>query len=189
METTKIRLGGKEYNVLVARTEEEREQGLQNVESMEADEGCLFIHPEVGHVDYWMVDTDIPLSIIFIGEDKEVISVQEGVPNTEDYISEDNVKYVVELNAGADVEPRDILEIDGEDDFSDEEISMDPNKMYIIGSDGKPITISDLYRAAELGIDTLEELCEIRTRYGSLEKFLCLTILLHHSYHIFQVHF
>jgi uncharacterized membrane protein (UPF0127 family) len=138
METTKIKLGGKEYNVLVARTEEEREQGLQNVESMEADEGCLFIHPEVGHVDYWMVDTDIPLSIIFIGEDKEVISVQEGVPNTEDYISEDNVKYVVELNAGADVEPGDILEIDGEDDFSDEEISMDPNKMYIIGSDGKP---------------------------------------------------
>lgn len=86
-----------------------------------------------------MLDTDIPLDIIFIDENKEVISVKEGVPNTTDYISEDGVKYVLELNQGSIVEPGDILEIDGEDDFCESpDLELEPNKMYIIGSDGKP---------------------------------------------------
>jgi uncharacterized membrane protein (UPF0127 family) len=52
METIKIKIAGKVYNVLAARTEEEREQGLQNVEEMDDDEGCIFFHPEVEDVTY-----------------------------------------------------------------------------------------------------------------------------------------
>lgn len=139
METIQIKIAGKKYNVLAARTEEEREQGLQNVEEMDDNEGCLFFHPEVEHVDYWMVDTYIPLDIIFIDENKEVISVKQGKPESEDYISEDGVKYVLELNVNSGVEPGDVLEIDGEDDFDESpDITLEPNKMYIIGSDGQP---------------------------------------------------
>lgn len=139
METIQIKIAGKKYNVLAARTEEEREQGLQNIEELEKDEGCLFFQPEVEHVDYWMVDTDIPLDIIFIDENKEVISVKEGIPNSEDYISEDGVKYVLELNKDSGVEYGDVLEIDSEDDFSEEpDLNLEPNKMYIIGSNGQP---------------------------------------------------
>lgn len=37
-----VQIGNKVYNLLVAETEEEKERGLQNVESMEPDEGMLF---------------------------------------------------------------------------------------------------------------------------------------------------
>ena len=84
-----------------------------------------------------MNDCNLYLDIIFINEDKEVISVKQGIPNTTDYISEDNVKYVLELNQNSPVEPGDILEIDGEDDYT-EDFELEPNKMYIIGSDGTP---------------------------------------------------
>ena len=47
-----------------------------------------------------------------------------------------------------------------------------PKKDHIKGPDGNPISIDDLYRAAELEITSLEELCAIHTRYGSLEQFL-----------------
>ena len=47
-----------------------------------------------------------------------------------------------------------------------------PRKEQITGPDGNPVTVDDLYRAAELDISTLEDLCAIRTRYGSLDKFL-----------------
>lgn len=47
-----------------------------------------------------------------------------------------------------------------------------PKREQITGSDGNPVTVDDLYRAAELEISTVEDLCAIRTRYGSLEKFL-----------------
>ncbi len=140
METIKIKIEKKPYKVLAARTEEERAQGLQEVEEMDNDEGCIFFYDEPQHVDFWMKDCDIPLDIIFFGEDKEVISVKKGKPNNEDFISEDNVKYVVELNAGSDVEPGDILEVGSDDDYVDEEsdLELEPNTMYVIGSDGQP---------------------------------------------------
>lgn len=138
METIKIKINNKIYNVLAARSEEEREQGLQNVIEMDDNEGCLFFHPEVENVDYWMEDTYLPLDIIFIDSDKEVISVKQGEPESKDFISEKGVKYVLELNKDSGVEAGDILEIDGEDDFSEDEVELEPNKMYIIGSDGTP---------------------------------------------------
>lgn len=138
METIKVKINNKIYNVLAARSEEEREQGLQNVVEMDNDEGCLFFHPKVEDVDYWMEDTYLPLDLIFIDADKEVISVKQGEPESEDFISEKGVKYVLELNKNSGVEPGDILEIDGEDDFSEDGVELEPNKMYIIGSDGTP---------------------------------------------------
>ena len=138
METIKIKINNKTYDVLAARSEEEREQGLQNVVEMDDNEGCLFFHPEVKNVDYWMQNTYLPLDLIFIDADKEVISVKQGEPESEDFISEKGVKYVLELNKNSGVEPGDILEIDGEDDFSEEGVELEPNKMYIIGSDGTP---------------------------------------------------
>lgn len=83
-----------------------------------------------------MKDTDLPLDIIFFNEDYEAISIKKGEPNTEDFISEDDVKYVVELNRGSDVEPGDILDLDEDEDSP--ELDLDPNTMYIIGSDGEP---------------------------------------------------
>ena len=138
METIKIKINNKIYNVLAARSEDEREQGLQNVVEMDNDECCLFFHPEVKNVDYWMKDTYLPLDLIFIDDNKEVISVKQGKPESEDFISEKGVKYVLELNKNSGVEPGDILEIDGEDDFSEDGVELEPNKMYIIGSDGTP---------------------------------------------------
>lgn len=139
METIKIKIAHKKYNVFVAKTEEEKEKGLMNVESLGEREGCLFFYSEPEDVIFWMKDTKIPLDIIFIDSDKEVISVKEGKPMSEDYIYESDVKYVLELNKDSGVEKGDVLEIDKEDDL-DEDVdkTLEPNKMYIIGSDGKP---------------------------------------------------
>ena len=49
---TKIKINNKIYNVLVARTEEERICGLTGVLELDDDEGMLFIHPISEHVDY-----------------------------------------------------------------------------------------------------------------------------------------
>jgi len=139
MEKIKIKINNKIYNVFAARDEDEREQGLQNVDRLEDDEGCLFFYSSPEDVSYWMRNTNIPLDIIFIDKNKEVISVKEGIPNSLDYISENNVKYVLELNRNSGVEVGDILKVLKNDDFSeDEELDLDPNKLYIIGPDGKP---------------------------------------------------
>lgn len=108
----KIEIGDKEYNVTCARTEEERIKGLQGVTELKDDEGMLFFFEEPQTVGFWMKDTKVPLDIIFISEDMEVISVYQGEPENENIAEEDNVKFVLEVNQGSGIEEGDELDIE-----------------------------------------------------------------------------
>lgn len=134
-EKVEISINDEDYDVLVFRTEEEKEIGLQNVESMDDDEGGIFVYDKPQHVDFWMKDTSIPLDIIFVDENNTVISVKQGEPNSEEYISEDNVKYVIELNANSGIKSGDKVIFE---DYTEIINGLDVNKMYVIGEDGKP---------------------------------------------------
>jgi uncharacterized membrane protein (UPF0127 family) len=123
----KIEIGDKEYNVTCARTEEERIKGLQGVTELKDDEGMLFFFEEPQTVGFWMKDTKVPLDIIFISEDMEVISVYQGEPENESIAEEDNVKFVLEVNQGSGIEEGDELDIE-----EDEELP----KMKVIAPDG-----------------------------------------------------
>lgn len=131
MNKIDIKIGNKEYEVLVAETEEEKTKGLQDVEELDDDEGMLFVYNEPQQVVFWMQDTTIPLDIVFINDDFEVISIQKGVPLSEDLIAEDNVLYVLEVSQNSGIQVGDILEFDD----LDEDIEI--NEMYIIGPNGK----------------------------------------------------
>lgn len=112
----KIEIGDKEYNVEVARTKEEKIKGLQEKESLGENEGMLFIYDEPQELAFWMKDTAIPLDIVFIDEDGEVISVQQGQPYDETLLEEDGVMYVLEVNQNSGIQPGDELDIEEDDD-------------------------------------------------------------------------
>lgn len=112
----KIEIGDKEYNVEVARTEEEKIKGLQEKESLGENEGMLFIYDEPQELAFWMKDTAIPLDIVFIDEDGEVISVQQGQPYDETLLEEDGVMYVLEVNQNSGIQPGDELDTEEDDD-------------------------------------------------------------------------
>lgn len=135
MKTIQIEINDKEYNVLVAQTEIEKEQGLMNVEEMDSDEGMLFVYNYPHKAEFWMYQTSIPLDIIFINSGWEVVSVKKGMPYDETILSEDNVQYVLELNQNSGVKPGD--EIDVEDDELSPGKDLPTNKMYVYGSDGE----------------------------------------------------
>lgn len=124
----KIEIGDKEYNVKVAKTEEEREKGLQNVKELPEDEGMLFIFDNPQTVGFWMKDTLIPLDIIFINEDMEVISIYKGKSRNEDIAEEDDVKYVLEVNQNSGIKEGDELDIEDDEDIP---------TMKVIGSNGE----------------------------------------------------
>ena len=130
---TTVRVGKKSFRVIVAETDQEKENGLSGVEEMDDDEGMLFVYDEPQHLDFWMKDCDLTLSIIFLDEKKTVISNQKGLPNTEDFISEDNAKYVLEVNYTEDIKLGDKAVFN-----LGEEFEMDPEKLYILGEDGTP---------------------------------------------------
>lgn len=75
----------------------------------------LFYFDPPEDVQFWMKDVDIPLDIIFIDDDEEVIKVQEGIPNDETFIEASGVAYVLEVNANSGIQVGDELDLDEEE--------------------------------------------------------------------------
>lgn len=126
-----IEIGDKTYKVKIAKTEEEKQKGLQGVKELPEDKGMLFIYDKPQTVGFWMEDTEIPLDIIFIDEDYEVISIYQGKPNDETIVEEDNVQFVLEVNQNSGIKEGDELYIDDEEE-SDSKLPA----MQVLAPDG-----------------------------------------------------
>lgn len=107
-----IEIGNKEYKVQEARTDEEKEKGLQGVTELPEDEGMLFYFDPPEDVSMWMKNTKIPLDIIFINDDDEVVYVGEGIPDSEEKITVQDVAFVLEVNKGSGIKEGDELEFE-----------------------------------------------------------------------------
>jgi uncharacterized membrane protein (UPF0127 family) len=64
-----IEIGNKEYKVKEAKSDSEKEKGLQGVKELSEDEGMLFYFDPPQDVSFWMKGVEIPLDIIFINDD------------------------------------------------------------------------------------------------------------------------
>lgn len=129
MKQCKIEIGDKEYSVRIAVTDQEQSDGLKNIDKLFDNEGMLFVFDKEDQVSMWMEDTTMPLDVIFIDEDYNVVKVQQGVPKSKELITSDNTKYVLEVNAGSGIKIGDELDYDEEDE---EEVPM-----LVIGNKGK----------------------------------------------------
>lgn len=126
-----IEIGDKTYKVREAKTEEEKEKGLQGVTELPEDEGMLFYFNPPEDVSMWMKGTLIPLDIIFINKDKEVVYVGEGIPNSESLITVSDTAYVLEVNQNSGVEEGDELDLEDDEDDNDT-----PPVMKVLAQDG-----------------------------------------------------
>ena len=129
MKEIKIEIGNKEYKVKLAETDEQQEQGLQNVEKLEDNEGMLFVFDEEEDIWFWMQDTTIPLDVIFINEELEVTQVLQGEPNSEEML-EGRAAYVLEVNQNSGIKVGDELT------FNPTDKKINGKKMLVIGPDG-----------------------------------------------------
>ncbi len=105
MGVVSVSFNGVQINAEVADTSAETEKGLMYRESLGNKEGMLFIFEKEKETSFWMKNTLIPLDMIFLNENKEVVNIVEGASpcNSSDcilYPSEVPVKYVIEVNAG-----------------------------------------------------------------------------------------
>lgn len=144
-----VQIGKKIYNLLVATTEEEKERGLMGIEELPENEGMLFDYSDEpqAELSFWMKNVDIPLDIIFVNQDGIVISVKQGVPNSEEYVTESSefISCVIELNANSGVKAGDKTDLfselndvkEDEEDEEDTHPELGVNKLYVYGSDGE----------------------------------------------------
>ena len=136
-----VNIAGKSYRLIVVDSEEEKEQGLMDVEELDSDEGMLFDYRDdvQEEISFWMKDTYVPLDIIFVDSSNKVISVQKGIPESEELLTEHNVAYVIEVNQNSGIKPGDIVKFGSEDSEVESEESSEQSEgiLEIIGSDGE----------------------------------------------------
>ncbi len=92
-------------DIEIADDDGSRLQGLMGRDSMEENQGMLFIYYSTGTprpASMWMKNTIIPLDMIFIRQDKTISEiVEDTVPFDETpIISSEPIGYVLEVNAG-----------------------------------------------------------------------------------------
>jgi uncharacterized membrane protein (UPF0127 family) len=142
METVTLTINSKEYTIFIADTEELREEGLQGLTSLPANEGMIFIFDEPQTCGFWMKDTIIPLDIIFIDEYGEVKDVYKGQPFDEEIHECEDTLYVLELNIDSGVKIGDEIDL-GElgveevEDWEEDEIEEKKPIMSVLDSEGK----------------------------------------------------
>jgi uncharacterized membrane protein (UPF0127 family) len=90
------------FDIELALTPQQQSQGLMYRQSLAPDAGMLFIYRPTRLVTMWMKNTVIPLDMLFIAEDGEVVKVVErAVPFSLATISSgEPVRAVLEINGG-----------------------------------------------------------------------------------------
>ena len=91
--------------VEIADTQEKQMVGLMDRDQLDTNKGMLFVFDSSDRYTFWMKNTLIPLDIIWIDENKEIVHIEENVQPCkvdpcQTYNHEVDAKYVLETNSG-----------------------------------------------------------------------------------------
>jgi uncharacterized membrane protein (UPF0127 family) len=100
-ERIEVVIGGKSFRIEVARTDEQKREGLMNRKSIGEREGMIFVYETDQHLAFWMKNTTIPLTLAFLSKDGQITQIEQLKPlSLKSVVSERAVRYGLELPAG-----------------------------------------------------------------------------------------
>ncbi|MBU3822614.1 DUF192 domain-containing protein [Flavobacteriaceae bacterium XHP0103] len=96
-DSTEVKL-----DIEIADTEFDTQTGLMYRSSMKTNQAMLFVFDDVTQRYFYMKNTQFPLDIIYVGENKKIVSFQKNAKPLDENSLPSNVpaKYVLEINAG-----------------------------------------------------------------------------------------
>lgn len=101
-----VEVAKQQFKVEIADSDKERMKGLSNRNSLNDNNGMLFIFESKGKYSFWMKEVEFPLDIIFISDDTIVDIVKNAPPQKEVkgslpiYTPQKEANYVLEIKGG-----------------------------------------------------------------------------------------
>jgi len=98
-----IHIGDTMLQAEIVDTQEKREKGLSNRESLGERRGMLFLFEKSGRYGFWMKEMNFAIDIIWIDKNKSVVEITTNVdPKTfpEIFYPKETIQYVIESQAG-----------------------------------------------------------------------------------------
>lgn len=103
-----MKVGDKIVNVEIADTQEGQAKGLSGRETLEENNGMLFVMPKNSYPSFWMKDMQFNIDVIWINEN-QVVEISKNLPAPDPetptdelprYKPTQSTSYVLEVNAG-----------------------------------------------------------------------------------------
>ncbi|WP_240786964.1 DUF192 domain-containing protein [Ramlibacter rhizophilus] len=97
----KLSAGMHQIDAQVAGTPEQRSTGLMWRKEMPQHEGMLFVFEQPSTQCFWMMNTLIPLTAAFIGDDGTIVNLADmPARSLQSHCSAQPVRFVLEMNQG-----------------------------------------------------------------------------------------
>jgi uncharacterized membrane protein (UPF0127 family) len=101
-DTTTLTINHDVYILEIAKTQDQRHQGLMFRKKLGAKNGMVFVYPNSANHRIWMKNTKIKLTVIWIDKGGKVLGVQRLEPCQRDpckrYGLNQPSRYIIELN-------------------------------------------------------------------------------------------
>lgn len=96
-----IYVGEHQIRVEIARTNQQRKEGLKKRDTLPEDQGMLFIFDQPARLSFWMKETYIPLDLAYINENFRIVGIHPMIPrDTTPVYSSKEAQYALEMNRG-----------------------------------------------------------------------------------------
>ncbi len=105
-QQSKVTIGSTTISVEIARTPQERAQGLSHRTSLDENRGMLFLFEKPDLYAFWMPNMKFPIDIIWIDTNNTIVDIHENVPPLQNelyptyYKPQHPAISVLEVNAG-----------------------------------------------------------------------------------------
>ncbi len=101
-EVISINMNEQHYQLQIADNNQRRMQGLMFRPTLAEDKGMLFVYPQSGNYRIWMKNTLIPLTVIWMNEETEIVDIKLLLPCKQRscpiYSAPEPARYIIELN-------------------------------------------------------------------------------------------
>ena len=112
LDTISININGQEYKLEIAKTITQKATGLSNRSSLCKNCGMIFVYQIESYYPFWMKDTLIPLDIIWLDKNGQVVDIKTGQPmDLTPLKNQKPAQYIIELNAGSGLKIGDSIAI------------------------------------------------------------------------------
>lgn len=96
-----LSIKGENYYLEIAQNNQTRKKGLSDRQELCSNCGMLFIFDQESQHSFWMKNTHIPLDIIWLNSNQEIVKIINAAPIDSEtiYTNKDPAKYTIELPA------------------------------------------------------------------------------------------
>ena len=100
-DVVQLDIGDNSILVEVACDHKSRQRGLMYRDKLADRQGMLFIFRKAEYRGFWMKNTKIPLAIAYIGDNGDILQIEQMKPHDEESTkSKHKVRFVLEMNSG-----------------------------------------------------------------------------------------